>query len=664
GLDAVRKRPGMYIGSTDGRGLMHCVWEIIDNAVDEALAGYCSKIVVTLHPDGSAEVRDNGRGIPTGINTKSGLSGVELALTKLHAGGKFGGTAYASAGGLHGVGASVVNALSHRLDARIEQDGKVHTIAFRRGKPGIWKGNGVDGVFTPGAKLAVTGKVAVKQTGTTIRFWPDYAIFLKGSVFDLEPLLNRARQTAFLVPGLEIVVRDGREGAIREESFQFTGGIADMVEHLATDGAVCDVVAFQGAGVFKETVPVLDENGHMENQVVSRRVEVNVALRWGKGYDTTLESFANVVRTPNGGTHRKGFERALLASVRTALTGTRVLKANEDPPILEDAMEGLTVVISVQVPEPQFVGQTKDELGTAAVTKIAADVVSTGLKAWLDGKRTKTQAKVVLEKIVAASRVRVQQRQQKDAARRKTALEGASMPAKLADCRTTGVERSELFLVEGDSAMGTAKKARSSEYQALLPLRGKILNVQKASLSAMLANAECAAIIQAIGAGSGRTFDLEQARYGKVLIMADADVDGSHIRTLLLTLFVRYMRPMVEAGRVYSAMPPLFKIEISGSKEPIYTYTSAENDIELAKIAKAGKTVKLLSRFKGLGEMDEDQLWETTMDPAVRAVRRITIEDAELSDQMLELAMGPEVAPRRDWIIESANAMDLESLDV
>jgi DNA gyrase subunit B len=666
GLEAVRKRPGMYIGSTDGRGLTHCLWEIIDNSVDEAIAGFCSRIEITLHPDGSCEVADNGRGIPTDINKKSGLSGVALVLTSLHAGGKFGGSGYAVAGGLHGVGASVVNALSARMDVTVRRDGKIHTISFHRGAIGEFDGLGPKAKFTAGNDLKITGKAPAKSTGTTTRFWPDTAIFLPDAKIDPDAVRNRARQTAFLVPGLEIQVRDATSGAIIEETFRFTGGVVDMVDYLGTDKAVTDPIHITGEGSFKESVPVLDDQNHMTMANVDRVVDVDIALRWGTGYDTTVESFVNVVRTPYGGTHKKGFERGVAKALVDAIKSTRgLLKANEDAPTLDDVLEGLTAVVSVRVPEPQFIGQTKDELGTKAVQKIVEDLVARDIRAWVDGKKTKTQARVVLEKVVAAARVRLTQKAQKEAARRKTALEGASMPAKLADCRSTGVDRSELFIVEGDSALGTAKQARSSEYQALLPIRGKILNVHKASLADMLKNAECSAIIQVIGAGSGRTFDIDQARYGRIILMADADVDGSHIRVLLISLLSKYMRPLIEAGRVYAAMPPLFKIVTKGrNPETRYVYSVDERDRVVAEFEAAGKQVVTpIQRYKGLGEMDAEELWETTMSPSTRSVRQITIQDVAEMERVMDLALGSAVEPRRDWIIAASSAISKDDLD-
>jgi len=664
GLEAVRKRPGMYIGSTDSKGLTHLAYEIVDNSVDEALAGHCERIEVTLHPDGSVEVGDDGRGIPVDVEPRSGLTGVELVLTKLHAGGKFGGGGYKTSGGLHGVGASVVNALSARLDVTVRRAGRVHTMSFQRGVPGVFAGDGPGAAFTPRDGLSVAGKAPKSSTGTSIRWWPDLPLFSKGSEVDVDKLHARLRQTAFLVPGLTLAVLDQRSGELVEETFRFDGGTADFVEHLAPDRPVCDPVHVVGTGTYKETVPVLDASGHMTTQTVERTCEVDVALRWGTGYDTVVQSFCNVVATGHGGTHQNGFERALLRTLNDALKAARVLKANDEPVVKDDVLEGLTAVVTVKVPEPQYLGQTKDELGTPGVSKIVADVVGKGLKAqFLENRKTKAVARQVLEKVAAAAKTRQAARASKEAARRKNALETSTLPAKLADCRSTDVDRTELWLVEGDSALGTGKLARNSEYQALLPLRGKILNVQKAGVTEMLNNAECSSIIQVVGAGTGRTFDLEQMRYGKIVLMVDADVDGSHIRCLLITLFARYMRPVLDSGRLYAAVPPLHRVEVAGGGVH-YTYTDRELNALLKKLDSAGKKVKgQIQRYKGLGEMDPDQLAETTMHPASRTLRRILPGEVGAAEAALELLMGNDVGPRRDFIVSSAGRVSKEALD-
>ncbi|WP_406506121.1 type IIA DNA topoisomerase subunit B [Streptomyces sp. NBC_00212] len=672
GLEAVRKRPGMYIGSTDSRGLMHCLWEIIDNSVDEALGGYCDHIEVILHDDASVEVRDNGRGIPVDVEPKTGLSGVEVVMTKLHAGGKFGGGSYAASGGLHGVGASVVNALSARLDIEVDRT-TTHSISFRRGVPGIFTEQGPDAPFDPGSGLLKGKRVPKGRTGTRIRYWADRQIFLKDAKLSLDTLYQRARQTAFLVPGLTIVVRDERgldgEGKT-EETFRFDGGISEFCEYLAQDKAVNDVLRLSGSGTFKETVPVLDDRGHMTPTEVTRELAVDIALRWGTGYDTNLKSFVNIIATPKGGTHVTGFERSVTKTVNEVLRSAKMLRVAEDDVVKDDALEGLTAVVTVRLAEPQFEGQTKEVLGTSAANRIVANVVAKELKEFLTSTKrdAKAQARAVLDKIVAAARTRIAARQHKEAQRRKTALESSSLPAKLADCRSDDVERSELFIVEGDSALGTAKLARNSEFQALLPIRGKILNVQKASVSDMLKNAECGAIIQVIGAGSGRTFDIDAARYGKIVLLVDADVDGAHIRILLLTLFQRYMRPMVEAGRVFAAVPPLHRIELvqpkKGQDKYVYTYSDSELRTTLLEFQRKGVRYKdTIQRYKGLGEMDADQLAETTMDPRFRTLRRINIGDLEASEQVFDLLMGNEVAPRKEFITSSAATLDRSRID-
>ncbi|MBC6450569.1 DNA topoisomerase [Actinokineospora sp. HBU206404] len=1152
GLEAVRKRPGMYIGSTDSRGINHLFSEIVDNSTDEGVAGHASRVIVTLHADGSVQVDDDGRGIPTGVHAKSGLSGVELVLTRLHAGGKFGGSGYKTSGGLHGVGASAVNALSHRFDITVKREGKVHQMSFAHGVPGVFDGPGPKAKFTRQSGLNIVGKMKRGEaSGTSIRYWYDARYFENAAALDVEAVRAKLRNTAFLVPGVKYVLRTAIEDAISEETFHYPNGLTDMVDFLApsSERAVSGTLLILGDGTYLENAA--DENGVMRSKV-ERKAEVEVALRWGTGYERTVECFTNTIRNMHGGTHRKGFERAAVKALQDAISRTRgLLKPKEDLPTLDDVLEGMTAVVHVRIPEPQFTSQTKDELSTAGITKVIGGVVERHLKAWIDDKKTKSEAKVVLQKIVDAGRVRVAQKQQKDAARRKTALEGAAMPPKLVDCRATGVARSELFLVEGDSALGcftgdtmvalasgrsmsfadlaadwangvthfgyttnkagrvvvaplveprltkrdaplvrvtldngesvrctpdhrfrlrdgsyrradalrpddslmplyrslstkssgdklegyekvwmndreewvythyladaynlrhgadsvdngnvrhhvdvdkrnndprnlrrmtwedhsalhasmmgehvhagyrawldtgglefksamlsaqwkdpgfreaclnrlaalnsdpdfrerveqgfqdwytslddaeraayaermrerqaeyrahpehraaaaarvraffadparraqwsarskaqwqdeellawrskltiqrfadpaerdrqraavitwhqqnpefgerhavrmrtrmsdlsnghlaaaqagharyvesvsraervakqndgrrlaalrrlaplmeslsdvelaeayettrlstartglrfdrllqcyegdfqrlreaaslvnhkvvsvepltetadvydltvegyhnfaleagvfvhnSARMARVSEYQALLPLRGKILNVQKASLADTLRNVEIASIVQVLGAGTGRTFDLSTMRYGRVILMADADVDGSHIRTLLITLFAKYMRPVIEDGRLYAAMPPLHKITTKGrNPETHFTFSQREMETTLARLQKAGKSIVTpVPRFKGLGEMDADELWDTTMNPATRSVRRITLDDAEAAEAALELLMGEKVEPRRNWLVESAARVDQSAIDM
>jgi DNA gyrase subunit B len=718
GLDAVRKRPGMYIGSTDGRGLQHCLWEIFDNSVDEALGGYCSRIEVVLHADGSAEVRDNGRGIPVDVEPKSKLTGVELVMTRLHAGGKFGGGSYTASGGLHGVGASVVNALSSRLDVEVDRGGHTWAASFRRGVTGEFTDTGDPGPsasFTRRAGLRQIRRVAKKVTGTRTRFWPDKQVFVRDARFSFTAITERARQTAYLVPGLAIYVRDERPPAQsdapltttveatpaavtdpispdgtadpagtaatltltdpatpagpREVEFRFDGGISEFCEHLATGEAVTDVLRLQGSGHFTETVPVLDDRGHMTPTEVDRELEVDVAVQWTSGYDTITRSFVNVIATPHGGTHVSGFERALLRTLNDQLRAARLLKNGDEAVTKEDALEGMTAIVTVRLPEPQFEGQTKEVLGTPAASRIVAQVVSAALKEFFEARsrNAKQQSRALLEKVISAAKARIAAREHRDNQRRKSALASSSLPAKLVDCRVAD-DRSELFIVEGDSALGTAKLARSSEFQALLPIRGKILNVQKASLADMLKNAECASIIQVIGAGSGSAFNLDAARYQRVIFMSDADVDGAHIRTLLLTLFYRYLRPLLDAGRVFAAVPPLHRIELSnprkGQQKYVYTYSDAELRRVLLDMERRGQRWKEpIQRYKGLGEMDASQLAETTMDPQHRTLRRIKIEDAAVAGDIFSLLMGSEVAPRRDFIVGGASELDMSRID-
>jgi len=679
GLDAVRKRPGMYVGSTDSRGLQHCLWEIFDNAVDEALGGHCSRIEVLLHADGSAEVRDNGRGIPVDVERKTKLTGVELVMTRLHAGGKFGGGSYTASGGLHGVGASVVNALSARLDVEVDRDGRTWAASFRRGVTGEFAGPGPDAEFTRKAGLRPLGRLtgtgrARKATGTRIRFWPDRQVFLRDARFGFDAVAERARQTAYLVPGLDITVREEPGGSSgpdepRQVQFRFDGGISEFCAHLGSGEPVTDPIRLTGSGNFTETIPVLDDRGHMTPTEVERELTVDVAVQWGSGYDTVVRSFVNVIATPHGGTHVAGFERAMVRTLNDQLRAARLLKNGDEPVTKEDVLEGLVAVVSVRLPEPQFEGQTKEVLGTPAASRIVAQVVGAQLRSYLETppRGAKQQARSVLDKVVSAAKARIAAREHRDNQRRKSVLASSSLPAKLVDCRTAD-DRSELFIVEGDSALGTAKLARDSEFQALLPIRGKILNVQKASLADMLRNTECAAIIQVIGAGSGSSFDLDSARYQRCIILADADVDGAHIRTLLLTLFHRYLRPMLEAGRVFAAVPPLHRVELTsvrkGQDRYRYTYSDAELNRTLLELERRGQRWKEpVQRYKGLGEMDASQLAETTMDPRHRTLRRIRIEDAAAAADMFNLLMGTEVAPRRDFIVGGAAELDPSRID-
>jgi DNA gyrase subunit B len=541
-------------------------------------------------------------------------------------------------------------------------------MSFRRGVPGVFAGPGPTARFTPGGPLAKVGKAAKGATGTRVTFWPDRQIFLTDAELSLKDLQDRARQTSFLVPGLALTVVDARTSEVTEETFKHDGGISEFCEYLAQDQPITEVIRLKGRDQFTETVPMLDDEGHMEPRDVDRDLDVDVAVRWGDGYDTRVQSFVNIIATPKGGTHVAGFERALTRSFSNALQNTRLLKAGEEV-IKDDVMEGLTAVVTVRLAEPQFEGQTKEVLGTPAVSRLVARSVERELTGFLGSTKAslRAQARAALEKVVGASRARVAARQHREAQRRKSALESSSLPTKLVDCRTND-DRAELFIVEGDSALGTAKLARDSEFQALLPIRGKILNVQKASIGDMLKNAECASIIQVVGAGSGRGFDIDAARYGKIIFMADADSDGAHIRCLLATLFFRYMRPLVDAGRVFTAVPPLHRFELTNAKKGqekyIYTYSDAEYQRKAAELTKRGLHFKEPQRYKGLGEMDADQLAETTMSPRHRTLRRMTVDDGLIAESTFEMLMGNDVGPRKTFIVDGAYALDHAAIDV
>ena len=745
GLDAVRKRPGMYIGTTDSQGLMHCLWEIIDNSVDEALAGVCNHIVVTLHSDGSVEVADNGRGIPVDIEPKTKLTGVEVVLTKLHAGAKFGNSSYGASGGLHGVGSSVVNALSSRLDVEVDRDGKTHHMSFHQGHPGVYtdadpEHPSPDAPFKRTRKnrpteLEIIGKVSPKTTGTRIRYWADPEIFNDTAEFSYEQLIDRVRQTSFLVPGLKITVIDenipetgdesvdemlevddianaagdepqeiaesdesehdaaGHEEAAeqieeadvaaqpqgskythsRVEEFCHTGGVKDFVDYLSKGEAVSAIWRITGEDTYVEETQAVGDGGELHAQKVTRNCAVDIAMRWTNGYDTTMRSFVNVVETPGGGTHVDGYLLGLTKQIRKAIEdNARKLKVNLKDSNMkverDDILAGLVAVVTVRIAEPQFQGQTKDVLGTAQVKPIVSKMTDRQFGEMITGSKRgyKEQSGRVLEKIVGEMHARIQARKTKEVTRRKNALESASMPPKLSDCQPGNDDVAELFIVEGDSALGTAKAARNSGFQALLPIRGKILNVQKASLSQMLSNKECAAIIQVVGAGSGASFDIEQARYNKVIMMTDADVDGAHIRILLLTLFYRYMRPLIEYGHVYAAVPPLHRIALTGAHKGEYIYTYSDDELagKLADLDKKHISYNEdIQRYKGLGEMDADQLADTTMDPRTRMLRRIRMEDAEQASQIFSLLMGDDVPPRKAFIVENADDFDRSKID-
>ncbi|WP_420639166.1 DNA gyrase/topoisomerase IV subunit B [Candidatus Poriferisocius sp.] len=656
GLEAVRKRPGMYIGGTGSDGLMHLVWELIDNGVDEAGAGYATRIDVTLHADGSVEVADNGRGIPVDRHPTKKVSALEVVLTELHAGGKFGGGVYGASGGLHGVGASVVNALSTRLRAEVDRDGATWQLWFSQQKAGQFDGDR----FAAGHKLRRVR--ATRKTGTRIRFWPDLDMFDPDAAVDFEAIARRAQQACFLVPGLRIRVEDKRRDADNQPVELIShGGLADLVAHLSKSETVTEVISIPGEGEFEEKVPV---DGAMT--VVNRRCQVDIALRWVKDYATAVATFVNTIPTPHGGTHLAGFDRALTRAVNDSLLAdvkklARLAKQGNDRAQREDVQEGLVAAVKVTLPEPQFRGQTKQELGTPAVQSIVYNVLKDGLESWFQ-TGPKSHVTGLQSKIADAVINRVSARQTLENKRRAASLGSTGMPDKLADCRVHGPD-SELILVEGDSAAGPAKAGRNAENMAILPLRGKVVNAAKSSMKQVLDNAEAQALFTAMGAGSGDDFDMAKARYGRIVILCDADVDGSHIRCLLLTLIHRFMLPMLEAGRVYAAQPPLYTTKVGDQTHR--AWSDAERDHITAELAKGNRKVENIrwSRFKGLGEMDTDELAECALDPATRTLRRLTLDDAERAGQMFETLMGADVSRRKDFLISHSELVDRDALD-
>ena len=620
GLEAVRKRPGMYIGSTSIRGLHHLVYEIVDNSIDEAMAGACTKITVTLHKDGSLSVRDDGRGIPAGIHHKMGIPTPEVVFTVLHAGGKFGGEGYTISGGLHGVGASVVNALSEWLIYENTNGGKCYTQKFERGK--------------------TVSEYKLKQdncegSGLYVRFKPDPEIF-EETVFDYDTLLNNMRERTFLNAGTNIVLRDERRDEVIENDLCYDGGIKSFVEHL---------------NAIKHVNVIHDEIIYMKASKEENTVEV--AMQYNDGYTETMMTFANNINTVEGGTHETGFKTALTSVLNEYAKKHNMIKA-DDKLSGEDTREGLCAVISVKLREAQFEGQTKAKLGNSEIRTIVNNLVSQKLGEYFE--ENPNIAKTIIEKSLAASRAREAARKARELTRRKGVLEGSSLPGKLADCQERDASLTELFLVEGDSAGGSAKDGRNSKFQAILPLRGKVLNVEKSRLDRIYSNTTIIPIIQALGCGIGEDFNLEKLRYGKIIIMADADVDGSHIQILLLTFFFRYMRKLIENGNVYLAMPPLYKI--SKGKQIKYAYSDKERD---EKIEEFGGNVEA-ERYKGLGEMNPEQLWETTMDPEYRTIKRVTIEDAMTCDETFSMLMGDNVEGRRTFI--ENNAQYVSNLDI
>ena len=630
GLEAVRRRPGMYIGSTDYRGLHHCVYEIVDNAVDEALAGYCTDIIITIKHDGSVEVQDNGRGFPVGIHPKVGRPAVEVCLTMLHAGGKFGGEGYKVSGGLHGVGASVVNALSSHLMVTVYQGGKVYRQEYNRGKIEY--------------DLKIIGD-AGERTGTTVQFWPDIrseqnpdGVFDPNIEFNYDILKTRMREMAFLNKGIKIVLRDEREGREQERVFHYEGGIREFVKFLNKNREV----------LFPEPIYI---------EGVKNGVSVEAALQYNDSYAENIYTFANNIHTPEGGTHLMGFQAAL----------TRVIndygRNKCRPPVLKDAdanlkgedvRESLTAIVSVKMHEPQFEGQTKSKLGNSEVRPIVDAMVAEGLSTYLE--ENPAVARMILDRCCNAARAREAARKARDLTRRKTVLESASLPGKLADCSERDPAKCEIFIVEGDSAGGSAKTGRDRHYQAILPLRGKILNVEKTRLDKILLNQEIKNMITAFGCGIGEEFNADKLRYHRIVCMTDADVDGAHIRILMLTFFYRYMRPLIENGYVYIAMPPLYKVmPKKGQEEYLY------DDKALEKYRRSHKPGSFtLQRYKGLGEMDAEQLWETTLNPETRMMKRVEIEDARLASNVTEVLMGSDVPPRKKFIYEHAQDAELD----
>lgn len=662
GLDAVRKRPGMYIGGTGSDGLHHLVWEIIDNGVDEAAAGHANLIEVTLHRDRSIEVSDNGRGIPVG--KKDGKrTALEYVFTELHAGGKFGGGAYGASGGLHGVGASVVNALSAKLVVEVDRDGQTHRLSFQARQPGRF---GVNGGFKAGSALEIVKKVPPKRTGTRVRFWPDLEIFDPGAIIEYAQIRSHVAQVCFLVPGLKIRLIDKRGEAKEPEEFVAKGGLSDYVEHLSIGESVCEVITIGGTGTFSEKVPL---DGKMTD--VERTCRVDVALRWVKGYDTTLVSFVNTIPTTEGGTHVAGFERALTKACNDSLLEgvkklARLAKDGKDRAEKADVQEGLVAAIKVTVPEPQFRGQTKGELGTPPVQSIVYDVVKDGLVSWIEGGGRKTHVAAVRDKVAQAIINRVSTKAALELRRKAANLGSTGMPEKLADCRTHGLD-SELLIVEGDSAAGPAKAGRNSQNMAVLPLRGKVVNAGKSTHKQVIENNEAQALITAIGAGSGHDFDLQSARYGRIIILCDADVDGSHIRCLLLTLFYHYMRPMLAAGRVFAAQPPLYTVKVGDEK--VHAFSDEHKEQLTAELTKGNRKAENLQwvRFKGLGEMDVEELAETCLDSGTRILRRITMDDAEavvLAAETFEMLMGNDVGRRKQFLLDNSELYDPAALDV
>lgn len=674
----IQKRPSLTLGPFDRMQLV-ALREPIDNSIDEFRAGHGKELVITLHPDGAAQIDDSGRGVPTGINSTTGENGIFMAFGKTGSGGKFGAANSGYSGGaslgLNGVGTTATNATSSRFDTIVYRRGKQFRLSFQNGKPGHFADDtGPDAKFKASMDIVESkdprsaAEKKKRPSGTTIKFWPNKAIFGNESSYRVEELRESLRSTAFLVPGIKIILDDQAGETANEDrpaiapqrdEFEFDGGIAEMLEIISPDEKLHETIHVITQGDFKETVPVPQADGTVKPEEVTREVHIDVALRWGTGYDAIMKSYVNTISTPLGGTHVVGLERSLSKIFIDAIKSTRgLLKAKEENPILDDVREGLTAIISINQSEPSFVGQEKQRLGGTNTQRIVQKELTASLADWVGNKKNAAQLKIILQKIVNASRTRLAQRALKDTARRKTALTSSSMPAKLVDCSETGTEGTELLIAEGDSALGTLKLARSSQWQSLLPIRGKILNALKASPADIYANKEVSDIIQVMGAGSGKDFDLEKLRVSRVIIAADADVDGAHIQCLLITMFHKVARPLIDDGRLFVAVPPLYTIKTNGKKsETVY----AVDDAEKEKITAAYDKKKVgyeIARLKGLGEMDAQEFWDTTLNPEARTLKRITMRDVEFSDKILSLSMGKEVAPRKEWIMKNRHIVD------
>ncbi|MFC0115724.1 DNA topoisomerase (ATP-hydrolyzing) subunit B [Kibdelosporangium aridum] len=640
GLEAVRLRPGMYIGSTGERGLHHLIWEVVDNSVDEAMAGHATKVEVTLLADGGVRVVDDGRGIPVAEQPEEKRSALEVVMTVLHAGGKFDSDSYAVSGGLHGVGISVVNALSTRLEVVVQRDGYVWTQSYRDSEP----------------VAPVAQGEATETTGTSITFWPDPQIF-ETVTFNAETVARRLQEMAFLNKGLTIVLRDervseeeaaedaeGQAARIKERTYHYPGGLEDFVKHInhAREAVHKSVIAFEAKGT---------------------GLEVEIAMQWNTGYSESVYTFANTINTPEGGTHEEGFRAALTRVVNVYARDKKLLKEKDTNLTGEDVREGLAAIVSIKLAEPQFEGQTKQKLGNTEAKTFVQTTSNEHLQHWFEANPA--EAKTIVTKAVSSAQARIAARKAKELVRRKGALDIGGLPGKLKDCRSTNPEECELYIVEGDSAGGSAKEGRDSRFQAILPIRGKIINVEKARIDRVLKNTEVQSLITALGTGIHDEFDLSKLRYHKIVLMADADVDGQHIRTLLLTLLFRFMRPLVEAGHVYLAQPPLYKIKWQRGVEPEFAYSDRERDGLIEQGLAAGKKLGKddnIQRYKGLGEMNSDELWETTMDPANRTLMQVTLDDAATADELFSVLMGEDVEARRSFI--TRNAKDVRFLDV